>query len=185
MTKWRSCFIDFKFFAGLLGSYCTSWGTHEWYIWYHNKHKVLMWWWWSLPKWSGQEQCKEEGSVYSVGSKDRAEGAFGKIFCRRLSFTFWKITEGNLTLRFAEDRRPKVTITAGKRISRRFFWTQPQLSSSIRLGDIKESKSQIWPLDLAQSCSQSRSLAISKTQPRPRRDKRAQSPYCPICAIRE
>ena len=76
-------------------------------------------------------------------TKDRAEGTLVKIFGQRLCFTFWKITEGNFNLRFAEDRRPKVAITAGKRISRRFFWIQPQFSSFIRLGDIKESKFRI------------------------------------------
>ena len=59
-----------------------------------------------------------------------------KIFGWGLSFTFGRITEGNINLRFAEDRRPKVTITGGKRISRQLFWAQPELSSFIRLGDI-------------------------------------------------
>ena len=64
----------------------------------------------------------------------------GRTFWPKAVFYLWKITEGNFNLRFAEDRRPKVIIfmTARKKISRRFFWAQPQLSSFIRLGVIKD-----------------------------------------------
>ena len=71
-----------------------------------------------------KERIKKNEGRKIEKTKDRAEGAFGKIFGRRLCFTFWKITEGNLDLRFAEDQRSKIEVyhsIDGKTISRRFF----------------------------------------------------------------
>ena len=109
----------------------------------------------------------------------------GRTFWPKAVFYLRKITEGNFNLRFAEDRRPKVIIfmTARKKISRRFFWAQPQLSSFIRLGVIKDScRKHIEdfdanrvclsvcysffppPLSLTHSVSQSLNLSLSVSQ---------------------
>ena len=86
--------------------------------------------------WAGAAEKPEQSKItLEYQQNDSKLGAEPKVPSGR---TFWP--KAVFYLRFAEDQRPKIIIfmTARKKISRRFFWAQPQLSSFIRLGVIND-----------------------------------------------